>query len=139
MSNVISEHTRAIVSRSLPMVRQHKDEIISRMEVHLRGVNGDDEAFGQSEAASMILVELLIGQAVLVTERGVAGGLEATVEEHRSLQITGRHYSRFGDALVPVLSDELGPDVPREVVLAWCDTFWVVIRALESGTYLVGR
>ncbi|HEV2747023.1 MAG TPA: hypothetical protein VGW34_06960 [Allosphingosinicella sp.] len=101
------------------------------MELHLRGAVAKQEAFGQSEMAAMLLVQLLIDQVRGLVETGqltVGGGI---LDEHEALGIDGRHYSRFGDALVPILRDELGPSVPRDVVAAWCDTFWTVVRHLK--------
>ena len=85
----------------------------------------------------MVIVDLLVRQASLIAETGDVAGLETVAAEHRSLEIEGRHYSRFGDALVPILRDLLGPRVPREVPSAWCDTFWAVIRATEPRAALV--
>lgn len=38
MTEVVTERTRDIVARSLPIVRQHKDEIVGAMEIYLRRV-----------------------------------------------------------------------------------------------------
>ena len=52
--------------------------------------------------------------------------------EHETLGIAGRHYSRFGDALVPVIRDVIGRGTPREVSSAWVDGFWAMIRAVQA-------
>jgi hemoglobin-like flavoprotein len=79
----------------------------------------------------MVLVELLLDQAHGLIETRMPRRLGGTLAEHRALGIDGRHYSRFGDALVPILSDLLGPNVPREVPVAWCDAFWTIVRTIE--------
>lgn len=132
MSEVISERIRAAIGRSLPLVRQHKDEIITRMELHLRDVSDADQAVGQSEVVAMILAELLLGQAAAMADGGRIPDVEIVAREHWSLGIEGRHYSRFGDALVPILLDVLGPNTPREVASAWCDTFWAMVHPLHA-------
>lgn len=128
MSPPIRDYAHELLARSLPLVQHHKDRIIDRMELHLRGAVGEQEAFGQSEMAAMLLVQLLIDQVRSLVETGQLAAGGGVLDEHKSLGIDGRHYSRFGDALVPILRDELGPNVPREVASAWCDTFWTVVR-----------
>ena len=129
MSESVSARTRAILASSLPVVRRHKDDLVASMEVYLRRVDEDRTTLGRSDIVAMILTELLIRQASLIVDSGRISGLETAAEEHRSIEIEGRHYSRFGDALVPILRDVLGAGVPREVPAAWCDAFWAVIRA----------
>lgn len=131
MSSPISDNVRDILSRSLPLVRSQKDRIVERMELRLRGAGGDEEPFGQSEVAAMLLVQLLLDQARNLVETGQVAPANGARDEHRALQIDGRHYSRFGDALVPIVRDVLGESLPRGFAGAWCDTFWAVVRNLE--------
>jgi hemoglobin-like flavoprotein len=133
MSEVISERTRANLTRSLPIVRRHKEEIVSNMHVYLRQVDEGRDALGRSDIAATVLVELILRQAGLIVDSGHSEGLETAAAEHRALGIDGRHYSRFGDALVPILRDVLGVQVPREIPSAWCDAFWAVVRAIQHG------
>jgi hypothetical protein len=132
MSSPISDNVRDLLARSLPLVHLHKDRVIERLELHLRGVAGDGQASGQSDVAAMLLLQLLLDQARGVVESGEIAADAAILDEHRALEIDGRHYSRFGDALVPILRDVLGTSVPREVAGAWCDTFWAAVRELEE-------
>ncbi len=130
MSSLITDRARDILSRSLPFVQNHQDRITERMEVHLRGAGGDREPFGQAEVASMMLVQLLLDEARSLVESGRLTKADGRLDEHQAREIDGRHYSRFGDARVPILKDELGPNLPREIPAAWCDTFWAVMREL---------
>lgn len=125
MSFPISELSRAILARSLPLVRQHQDVLIDRMEERL------PRSETESEASAMILVGLLLDRVRNLVETGKFGALEGVADEHRALDIDGRHYSRFGDALVPILKDTLGPNLPREVPMAWGDAFWAIIHAAQ--------
>jgi hypothetical protein len=131
MSSPISDNARDILARSLPLLQPQKDRIIERMELHLRGADGREEPSGRTEAAAMLLVQLLLDQARSLVESGEVAAAGGILDEHRALEIDGRHYSRFGDALVPVLRDLLGAGVPREVAGTWCDTFWTLIRELK--------
>ncbi|HEY5722870.1 MAG TPA: hypothetical protein VIT45_11170 [Allosphingosinicella sp.] len=139
MTELVTERTRDIVARSLPIVRQHKDQIVGAMEIYLRRMEDDRKTFGRSDVAAMILTELLLRQASLIAGGGQVAGLETTALEHASLGIDGRHYSRFGDALVPILRDSLGFNLPREVSSAWSDTFWSIIRAAQAKQALTDR
>ena len=130
MPTLITDRARDILSRSLPLVRHHKERIIERMEINLRGAGGDREPSGQSDVAAMLLVQLLLDEARSLVDSGRLTKSDGVLDEHEALDIDGRHYSRFGDALVPILKDELGPNLPREVPAAWCDTFWTVMREL---------
>ena len=134
MSDVVSDRTRALIGRSLPLVRQHKDEIITRMELHLRDVNDENEAVGQSEVVAMVLADMLLRQADALADGGRMAHAEEVAREHWSLGIEGRHYSRFGDALTPILLDVLGPHAPREVASAWCDAFWAIVHPVRLVT-----
>ena len=131
MSAAISDRTRKYLSQSLPFVEQHREHLVNRMEANLRAGEAGDEPYGQSEVVAMILVDLLLAQARNLADAGHLAGLRDVKEEHRALAISGRHYSRFGDALTPILRDLLGPKLPAEVASAWCDTFWTVIGAAE--------
>lgn len=130
MSNILSPHVRNVLSRSLPMVRQHKDELIEKMERSLR-VSGDADP-RVSQGIAIGLVEMLLDQAHSLTASGLPRPARPG-DDHSALDIEGRHCSRFGDALVPALSDLLGPNVPREVPTAWCDAFWTILRDRKAA------
>lgn len=132
MSAAISELTRKNLSQSLSLVEPRKEDLVDRMEASLRTGEPDDEAHGQSETVATILVDLLLTQARNLVNSGELADLRDVGAAHRGLTISGRHYSRFGDALVPILKDLLGSNVPSGVTSAWCDTFWTVIRAAQD-------
>ena len=131
MPSPVSDRTRSLIARSLPLVQQRRDRLAEEMERSLAATETTTDAFGQHEVTAMMLVELLLAQARKLVESGAFGPLGDISAEHRALAIDGRHYSRFGDALVPVLRDLLGPTSPRELAAAWSETFWAVIRATQ--------
>jgi len=126
------DQTILMLARSLPLVQRHRDELLEGLEACLRGSEGPDEAFGQAEVTAMMLTELLIEEAAHLVGSGTFSALADVAAEHRALDIDGRHYSRFGDALAPVMKDVLGANLPPQVPAAWCDTFWRVIRAAQG-------
>jgi hemoglobin-like flavoprotein len=137
MSVVIDESARNILARSLPLLHSNRDAIAEAMEASFRAARASEDRFGQPEVAAMVLVDLLLAQGRHLADRGRTEGLEDTLAEHRRLGISGRHYSRFGDALVAILGDVLGPNLPRIVPAVWCDAFWVVIGAVTVEEEMV--
>ena len=88
---------------------------------------------GQSEINAMILVEMLINHTRHLLETGKLDDVAHIANEHAELKITGRTYSRFGDVIVPILKDVLGPNAPSVVPGLWCDMFWRIIREVTSA------
>jgi len=131
MSNILSPNVRNALSRSLPMVRQHKDELIEQMERSLRVSGVADPRVSQGIASG--LVEMLLDQAHSLAASGALRP-ERPGDDELAPGVEGRHCSRFGDALVPALSDLLGPNVPRDVPAAWCDAFWAILRGRKAAT-----
>ena len=129
MSPIIGSRAREHLARSLHLLESHKDRFLEGMEASLRAQEGGDESFGQSEVATMMLTDLLLEQGRSLADRGELRLARDALAQHRALDINGRHYSRFGDALVAVLRDSLGP-IPAEVSSAWCDAFWAIVRAV---------
>ena len=127
MSPFPSERTRQMLSQSLPLVQAHRHDLIDRVHAGLALAEPDRNP-GQSEVNAMVLVEMLLAQVRHLLDSGAFQDLEKISDEHEALLISGRTYSRFGDLLVPILKDLLGPNVPGAVPGAWCDTFWRLIR-----------
>jgi len=129
----VNPRLRSLLVRSLPLVEQRRKLLTEAIERSLAALETEPEAFGQAEMTATMLVQLLLDQVRLLVESGELGPLGDVAAEHRLLDITGRHYSRFGDSLVPILRDILGPTTPREVATAWCDAFWAIVRAAEPA------
>lgn len=130
--SIVSTRTRSLIARSLPLVQQRREALVERMEAALAELDTKETAIGQAEVTAVVLVDLLLDEARQLVESGAFGELSYVPGEHYLLDITGRHYSRFGDALMPTLRDLLGPIPPRELLSAWVDTFWAVIHAAEG-------
>ena len=133
MSEAVSTRTRSLLARTLALVQQRREALVARMESALAELEPNGGAVGQAEVTAVLLVDLLLDEARQLVEAGALGPLGHVTGEHYLLDITGRHYSRFGDALMPILRDLLGPIPPREVLAAWVDTFWAIIRAADGG------
>jgi hemoglobin-like flavoprotein len=129
-NTAISEDVRLRLAQSIGVVEGHRAEVTRRMQVHLAALETEDEAFGQAEVTGAMLVELLIESASNIAACGALGDMNRMSREHRRLEIDGRHYSRFGLALAPILRDVLGPSLPPRIASAWCDAFWFAVRHL---------
>jgi hypothetical protein len=128
MLNAISETTRDNLFHSFAAVEAAAPAIKAAMVTGLASAEGEAPPFERSRSIASALVDMLIGQARRMAEGRGPSDVAAIVAEHRALGIEGRHYSRFGDALVPVLRDAVGPRLPGAVTSAWGDAFWSVIR-----------
>ena len=129
---ILSAPVLSRLAGSLPFVEKHKHTLIDRMEEGLAAEERYGEPFGQAEITAMMLVEMLLVHARNLVEGGTLGNLRAERAEHEMMGIGGRHYSRFGDLLVAVMKDLLGPRVPTEVPAAWCSAFWTIIRQMQD-------
>jgi hypothetical protein len=132
MSNRLSENTRKSLFRSLAAVENNKLPITIAMTGSLAAAEAEGGSLDRSETIVVILLEMLVEQAKHLIEGRDVQDLEAQARRHQQYGIAGRHYSRFGDALVPVLRDMLGPNLPRGFASAWCDAFWFVIRSINQ-------
>lgn len=131
-----------LLAGSMAVVEPRRWEITQKMQAFLAANETEDEAFGQSEVTGLLLVDLLVDQASELAARGAVADLRKVGEDHRRLDIDGRHYSRFGNALAPILREVLGPSLPPRIASAWCDAFWFIVRALrpdESAGLPVGQ
>src|SRR5687768_15481058 len=126
----LSDRTRDLLVQSLPLMEHRKDALIEGLARYLIGSTGD--ANQDSELVAIVLTELLIGQASHLVRSSALPDLDDIRLEHSRLGVQGSHYSRFGDALTPVIRDVLGPKLPREVAGAWGDVFWTVINVIRS-------
>ena len=126
----LSDRTRDLLVQSLPLMEHRKDALIEGLARYLGRDTG--EAQKDSELIAIVLTDLLIGQASHLVRSNALLDLDEICLEHSRLRLQGRHYSRFGDALAPVIRDVLGPKIPREVAGAWGDVFWAVIRAVQA-------
>lgn len=132
MSIVVSENTRRILSQSFTAIEAHRPAIIRGLVGSLAAVEAEDEGFEHSEITVTFLLDMLIEQVKHLVEEHAPNGVAAYAPRHWLQGIDGRHYSRFGDAFVPVLRDVLGPRLPRQVASAWCDAFWSIVGTMKQ-------
>ncbi len=135
MSIQLSERTRDLLAQSMPLIEHAKDRLIDGLGTYLRafGIGKDDD----SELVAMMLTDMLISRSAQILQSGTLNDAADLKQEHQALGIKGRHYSRFGDALSPVIRDVLGPNVPRAVTAAWGDVFWAIIRTVQGAKSVV--
>jgi hypothetical protein len=126
--STISEKVRDNLFHSLAAVEAAAPAIKAAMIPSLALAEGERAPFARARDIAAALVDMLIEQARLLAEGRQPRHVEAIAAGHRVQGIDGRHYSRFGDSLAPVLKDAVGPRLPGAVTAAWGDAFWFVIR-----------
>jgi len=136
MSAMLSDAVRQILSQSLPLIEARKEVLVDHMQARL-DQSEEKQGLRRARANASILVETLIVQARRLLQTGALGDLDRIRREFAARAITGRTYSRFGDALVPILKDILGPNLPSRVPGAWCDAFWMIVRQAASGRRVI--
>ena len=130
---VIAEDVRLRLAQSMPAVERARFEITRRIQEHLERLETPEEAFGQAEVTALMLVQLLFDGASDLAAFGELRNLDSVAREHRRLDVDGRHYSRFGIALAPVLRELLGVALPPGTASAWCDAFWFIVGRMRAG------
>lgn len=127
----IAEDIRLRLAQSMPEVDRRRPAIALKMQERLQEFETPDEDFGQAEVTALMLVELLVDCGSDLAAFGGVRDLEAVARQHRRLDVDGRHYSRFGLTLAPVLREVLGVRIPPKTASAWCDAFWYIIRQMS--------
>ena len=69
MSPLLSDHSKQLLSQSLPLVQANKHEMIDRMQAVLALAEPDRDR-GQAEINAMILVQMLINQVSHILATG---------------------------------------------------------------------
>ena len=123
----IAEDIRLRLAQSMPEVDRRRSAITRKVQERLQELETPEEDFGQAEITAMMLVELLVDCGCDLAAFGSVRDLDAVAREHRRLDVDGRHYSRFGLVLAPVLREVLGVRLPPKTASAWCDAFWYTI------------
>ena len=133
MNIILSSNTRALLARSLPAVEAGKNRLRLALRTSLARSERDPELSDTPDTIAALLLGFLVEQVQHLTASGEPSGLERHRSEHRLHGFDGRHYSRFGDVLVPVLRDTLGPSHPRAFASAWSDAFWAILQRMQQG------
>lgn len=132
MAAIVSDRTRTILFHSLGAVEAAKELIIDGIARSFSTSEAVDARPEEARTLSTLLVTMLIEQVRNVLESKSLQEIDLIRAKHQLHAIGGRHYSQFGDVLGPVMSDVLGRH-SRNVGVAWCDTFWAVIRRMQEA------
>lgn len=132
MKTLVSLTTRALLTQSFRAVESSSGRLRLALSTSLARSEQDPELSDTAGTAATLLLGFLIEQVRHVVESGEPRDLERYRTEHVRHGLDGRHYSRFGDALVPVLRDVLDPSHPRAIASAWSDSFWAIVRRMQQ-------
>ena len=117
-----------MLSQSLPLVQAHKQEIIDRLDAALVRAESDREPTPSAIDAKVVFEALVdeVKHRLGTGDHAVRSQPLPLITAHPAAR---RTYSRFADALVPILKDALGPDVPQGAPTAWNEAFWEFMGA----------
>ena len=132
MTNIVTAKARTLLVRSLHPVEARRDAIQAELRRSLARSEQDPELSDTPGLVATLLLNFLTDQVRHVVHSGEPRDLDLHRDEQRLNGIAGRHYSRFGDALAPVIRDALGPTFPRETGSAWSDVFWALVRRMQQ-------
>ena len=132
MNNIISPRTRALIAQSIEPVEARRTSLKAALGLSLQRSRHDPELSDRPELVATILVDFLIEQARHAIVGGQPRSAQVNRAEHQLNGIDGRHYSRFGDSLVPVLRDTLGGAYPPETAAAWSDAYWAFVSSIRD-------
>ncbi len=132
MSNLSHDPLRALIARSLLLIEQQRERLVEEVGIHMRSEGGAEDA-DVSNAAARLLTEQLLHSGRRLVETGRIPGPGSAWRDQQALGISGRHQSRFSDALMLILADLLGPSVPLEIQLGWCELFWDMVAAMQPS------
>ena len=130
--NIASPNNRTLLIRSVAAIEAAQDSIRQQLGMSLARSERDPELSDSPDRMAGLLLSFLLGQVKHIIEAGEPRDLGDARAQHRLHGIEGRHYSRFGDALVPILRDALGPTHPRATATAWCDAFWAIVQRMRQ-------
>jgi hypothetical protein len=133
MKHISTFQNRTLLVQSLRAVEASEDELRNALSTALARSEQDPELSDTPDIMANLLLRFLIEQVRQVVGSGEPGDLERYRSEHRLHGIDGRHYSRFGDALVPVLGNILGAAYPRQTASAWSDAYWAIMQRMRQG------
>lgn len=132
MNNFVSPQVRTHLIQSINAVESRKNELAQALSKSLSRSAHDPELSDTPDKVADALLSFVID----LSRHAIAGTPPADLltyrHQHRLDGIDGRHYSRFGEALVAVIRDGLGPTYPRETGPAWSEAFWVFVRHLRG-------
>jgi nitric oxide dioxygenase/hemoglobin len=131
--STIEETTRRRLALSIHLIESHKDQLIAAIEAPLRTQEPPHATTSQAATIAELLTGLLLAQARNLVNAGTLAVADRTAADHQALGISGRHYSRYGDVLVPVLRDVIGANLPTDIAAAWGDLFWAAVAATRPA------
>ena len=123
MTTDLSDRTRDIVAHTLPLMARHRASLEEALRDHM--VRDDIDA-----SSVQAIMDMLYDHARQLRGYGIPDGTADTAARHRALALDTVQYSRFGDALKPVMRDVLGSSAMPPMRAAWADFYWAIVRTV---------
>ncbi|MGZ8335672.1 MAG: globin domain-containing protein [Allosphingosinicella sp.] len=130
MTIQLSERTRVLVAKSLPLMEQHRPALEEALERRLAQQGAGDPSAPRTTTGA--IADMLFDHARQPGGQRAPAATGATAQRHRALAIGSEHYSALGDALKPIMKDVLGAKATPLVLAAWGDAYWTIVRAMSA-------
>lgn len=141
---IASEHAKAIVKATSPVIEQRGVEITTAMYKRLFQ-NEDVKAMFDAAAQESGEQPRRLAAAILAYARNIdklenlGPAVTRMVQRHVETGVKAEHYPYVAEALLPAIRDVVGADVATdEVLAAWGEAYWMladILIAAEAEAY----
>jgi hemoglobin-like flavoprotein len=126
----VTADSRLKLAQSVRILERHRVNLSEALGERMVALEDREEPFGQGDVTALQLTDLLIECARDLAAFGDMRDLRTIAADHERIGIDGRHYSRFGVALEPILRELIGPQLSPPMITACCDAFWLLVRKI---------
>ena len=130
MTTDLSDRTRDIVAETLPLMARHRAPLEKALRDHMLREDIDDPSAARIAVMTQAIMDMLYDHARQLRGYGIPAATPETAARHRALALGTAQYSRFGDALKPVMRDMLGSSATPSMLSAWSDAYWAIVRTV---------
>lgn len=130
MTTDLSDRTRDMVAETLPLMARHRAPLEEALRDHMVREDIDDPSAAGITVMTQAIMDMLYDHARQFRGYGMPAGTAETAARHRALALGTAQYSRFGDALKPVMRDMLGSSATPSMLSAWSDAYWAIVRTV---------
>ena len=133
MNSSLSSDSAKIVSESLPGMQRHRRKLGSAIGRYL--AHGGAAHSQRSADIGLVLTDMLFNHADEAAGTFARHRLAETARRHRKLGVTVGDYSCFGDGLGAVMKDVLGTQASPQLLSAWGDAYWAIVRGTHRNDF----
>ena len=137
MNTALSNHAVNVILKSLPLMERHRGQLGSAIGRYMARSAPYDPSARNTTAARGAIMDMLFDHAREIAGVPRLARLEETARRHGRLGVTAEDYSRFGDGFGVITKDVLGADATSELISAWGDAYWAIVRAMQRHDQMI--